>query len=386
MQIRYHHAIGEIPAAQWDALFDTGYPFTRHAFLAALEDSGSVTAETGWEPEHLVLYDDAGAPCAAAPHYRKHHSYGEFVFDFQWADAAHRIGCSYYPKGVSAIPFTPSGGPRLGARDAASKTQLAQALHQTGAQRGLSSQHILFAQAEDASTLGEAGFLLREDVQFHFRNRGYANFDDYLAALSSVKRKKIRRERRRVQEEAGVRFRVARGDALDDAAWARIYALYAHTYHVRGQSPYLREGFWQQYGRAAGTPVRVILGERDAEIVACALCVQGADTLYGRHWGCSEEIHSLHFETCYYQGIAYCIDQGLARFDAGTQGGHKLMRGFEPVLTYSLHWLAEPRLHEAVADFLQRERAVIESGRERLAAEHSAYRQPESEAAGANAR
>ncbi|WP_420427068.1 GNAT family N-acetyltransferase [Algiphilus sp.] len=386
MQTRYHHAIRDIPAAQWDALFDAGYPFTRHAFLAALEDSGSVAADSGWEPEHVALYDDSGRLCAAAPHYRKHHSYGEFVFDFQWADAAYRIGCEYYPKGLCAIPFTPSGGPRLGARDATSKAALARALHHNGAMCGLSSEHILFAQPDDAEALGKAGFLLREDVQFHFRNRGYASFDDYLAALSSAKRKKIRRERRRVQEEAGVHFRVVPGDALDDAAWARIYALYAHTYHVRGQSPYLREAFWQQYGRAPGTPVRVVLGERDDEIIACALCVQGADALYGRHWGCADDIHSLHFETCYYQGIAYCIEQGLSRFDAGTQGGHKLMRGFEPVLTYSLHWLAEPRLHQAVEDFLRRERAAVEDGRDRLESEHSAYRRAEGGASGADAR
>lgn len=386
MQTRYHESIRDIPAAAWNALFDSGYPFTRHDFLAALEDSGSVGTSAGWEPEHIVIYDDDGLPCAAAPHYRKHHSYGEFVFDFQWADAAHRIGCAYYPKGVCAIPFTPTGGPRLGAVDEQARAELAKALYRTGAAQQLSSEHILFADASDAESLREAGFLLREDVQFHFRNRGYADFEGYLAALSSAKRKKIRRERRRVHEEAGIRFRVAAGDTLDDAAWARIYALYANTYHERGQHPYLSEAFWQQYGRQEGTPVRVVLGEYNGDILACALCVQGDDTLYGRHWGCAEDVHSLHFETCYYQGIAYCIQQGLARFDAGTQGGHKLMRGFEPVLTYSLHWLAEPRLHAAVADFLERERAAIEAGRERLATEHSAYRRSDTGAASANAR
>ncbi|MCK5769217.1 GNAT family N-acetyltransferase [Algiphilus sp.] len=365
--------IGEIDATEWDALFDPAYPFTRHAFLAALEDSGSVAPETGWEPAHIVVRDDAGTPIAAAPHYRKHHSYGEFVFDFEWARAAQRIGHDYYPKGLCAIPFTPSAGPRLGARDPTARAALGRALRAAAESEGLSSIHTLFALEADANALREAGFLERQDLQFRFANRGYADFDDYLAALSSARRKKIRRERRRVHEEAGIGFETVPGDTLDHATWERVYALYAHTYHLRGQPPYLTFDFWLRYGAVPGTPVRVVLARHEGRIVACALCVQGGDTLYGRHWGTEADYHSLHFETCYYQGIAYTIDQGLAAFDAGAQGGHKLLRGFEPVITRSMHWLSEPRLHDAVARFLERERAAVSQGRDELAA-HSAYR------------
>jgi len=213
---------------------------------------------------------------------------------------------------------------------------------------------------------------VRQDLRYHWLNRGYEDFDAFLAALNSERRKKIRRERRRVRE-AGIAFETRPGDALDDAAWARIYALYANTYHVRGQAPYLNESFWHDYGRFRGTPVRVTLARHEGRIIACALFVEGSDTLYGRHWGSEADYHSLHFETCYYQGIDYCISQGLKHFDAGVQGGHKILRGFDPIITRSAHRLQDPRLHQAVAHFLRREGDAVAEGRLRLD-EHTAWR------------
>lgn len=368
--------IDDIPAPDWDALFPTDYPFVRHAFLSALERSGSACPETGWQPCHLVLEGVDGTPQAAAPVYLKQHSYGEFVFDFQWADAYQRLGLAYYPKLLCAVPFTPSAGPRLGACNPQQRLALAAALRRLAQTRGCSSSHVLFATDGDVAALSDENYLMRRDVQFRFVNPGYQDFDDYLAALTSVKRKKIRRERRRVCE-AGIRFSVVAGDHLNDDEWQRVYALYERTYHIRGQEPYLTQAFWEAYGRAPGTPVRVVLARAGAgttaRIVACALCVESGDTLYGRHWGSEADYHSLHFETCYYQGIAYCIARGLRVFDAGTQGSHKLHRGFEPIATASAHWLAEPRMHRAVERFLTQERDIV-ARQQAILEGHSAFR------------
>lgn len=375
MNLQTIHAIADCPASDWNALFPPGNPFVQHEFLLALEASGSVTPTTGWTPCHQLLRDESGRLVAAAPVYEKRHSYGEFVFDFGWAEAAARLGQDYYPKGCCSVPFTPSTGMRIGAVDAASRDTLALHLGEHAATMGWSSMHVLFANDTDAAALQQAGFLLRRDLQFRFANRDYGDFEDYLGALSSAKRKKIRRERRRVIEEAGVAFDVVPGDALTLDEWQQIYRLYARTYQVRGQTPYLTPAFWFSYGRAEATPVRVVVARHAGRIIACALCVRGDNTLYGRHWGAEADFHSLHFETCYYQGIDYCIREGLHHFDAGTQGGHKLMRGFEPVMTNSLHRLVDPRLHAAVGDFLERERTAVDDSREVLATQHSAYRQ-----------
>jgi len=368
--------LGEIPEAQWDALFPADYPFTRHAFLKALEDHGCVGADTGWEPCHLVLEDGSGALAAAMPLYRKHHSYGEFVFDFGWARAAQQLHLPYYPKLVCAIPFTPAAGPRLGARSAAARAALLRAVTERWAQSGLGSAHALFLDERDAEAAGAAGWLARHDVQFHWTRRGAASFAEFLSQLSHDKRKKIRRERRHVAE-AGIRFEWRRGDELPEAQWARVFALYAGTYEERGQPPYLTPAFFLDYGRRPGTPLRLILGfdgaASSAEPMAVALTLAGGDTLYGRHWGCAEQYRGLHFETCYYQGIELCFAEGLSRFDAGTQGPHKLARGFEPVLTRSAHRLADARLAEAVASFLAGERAAV-ARRRAMLARHSAYR------------
>ena len=365
--------LGEIPEIQWDALFPADYPFTRHAFLKALEDHGCVGPRAGWEPCHLVLDDASGTPAAAMPLYRKRHSYGEFVFDFGWARAAQQLRIPYYPKLLCAVPFTPATGPRFGARDAAARRALVEAATGVWQDAGLSSIHALFLDDPDAQAAADAGWLARHDVQFHWHRREAGSFEEYLGQLSHDKRKKIRRERRQVSE-AGIRFERRRGDELTEAQWARVFALYANTYEERGQPPYLTPGFFLDYGRRPGTPLRLVLGyDGGLEPMAVALTLVGGDTLYGRHWGCAEKYRGLHFETCYYQGIELCLAEGLSRFDAGTQGPHKLARGFEPVLTRSAHRIADERLAAAVAAFLAEERSEVARSRMQLA-EHSAYR------------
>jgi predicted N-acyltransferase len=372
IRLRHLARIGEVDAASWDALFDPHYPFTRHAFLDALERNRCVGARTGWTPSHLVCEDDSGKLIGAVPLYLKAHSFGEFVFDFSWAQAATELGRRYYPKLLCAIPFTPATGPRLGARDASVRAALAERLRALPAQGGASSVHALFLGDEDVTALAATGLVERHDLQFHWNNAGYASFDDFAGALRADKRKKILRERRRVAE-SGIRFEARSGDELDEAQWLRVYALYANTYDERGQAPYLSFEFFLDYGRAHGTPLTLILGYEGAELVAVAITLRGGDTLYGRHWGAAVNYDSLHFETCYYQGIDLCIRQGLRRFDAGAQGEHKLARGFSPVVTRSAHWVADQRLHAAVDGALARERRWIESRRQELLL-HSPYR------------
>src|SRR5581483_10098606 len=378
-RLRHLDSASALPAEVWNRFFPADYPFTRHEFLAALETHGCATATTGWTPCHAVMEDASGDLAGLAPLYLKAHSYGEFVFDFSWAEASQRIGRRYYPKLLNAVPFTPATGPRLGARDELARGALAAALPQVARGNKLSSAHALFLAPDDLQALRGAGCLERNDVQFHWRNHGYEDFAGFVARLSSDKRKKLLRERRRVAE-AGLRFEVRSGEELDTAAWERVYALYANTYGERGQDPYLSLEFFLDYGQAAGTPVRLVLAYEGQRLVAVAITVLGGDTLYGRHWGAAERYHSLHFETCYSQGIDWCIRQGLACFDAGAQGEHKLARGFEPVTTRSAHWLAEPRLHQAVANALARERAWVEARGEALA-EHSPYRRGDGAAA-----
>lgn len=370
-QLRLHQSISGIPASRWDALFNSAYPFTRHDFLKALEDSGCVGARAGWHPSHVTLETDDGI-LAAAPLYLKDHSYGEFVFDWSWAEASHRAGIAYYPKLLCATPFTPSAGPRLGVQNEAARLLLMQALTQLPQQLGASSLHLLFAQEQDQDVAGQLEGLARNDIQFHWHNRGYADFESFLAQLRSDKRKKIQRERRRIVE-AGLRFEVMKGDDIAESLWADIYELYSNTYEERGQAPYLKLQFFHDYGMRAGTPLRMILCRDGERLVACAITIVGGDTLYGRHWGAAEHYNGLHFETCYYQGIEYCIREGLQHYDAGAQGEHKLARGFEPRLTQSMHWLGEPRLSAAVANYLRRERQLVKTRLEELR-QHSPYR------------
>lgn len=363
--------IRDLPAADWDALFGMAYPFTRHAFLAALEDHGCVGRATGWQPCHLVLEDAAGL-AAAMPLYRKEHSYGEFVFDFAWAEASHRAGIPYYPKLLCAVPFTPVAGPRLAARSPELRAALLRQAARLLEDAPFGSAHVLFLDPPAAAAAAAGGWLERSDVQFHWHGRGDRSFEDFLARLSHDKRKKIRRERRKVAE-AGITFEWRPGDALSEAEWAEVYALYGNTYEERGQAPYLTLPFFLDYGRRPGSPLRLALARDGARLIAVAITMVGGDTLYGRHWGCAERYDGLHFETCYYQGIELCLAQGLAHFDAGAQGAHKLARGFEPVLTRSAHRLADARLARAVGAFLERERVAV-AQRQSMLAEHSPYR------------
>lgn len=378
MRLRHLARIAEVPAAAWDALFPAGYPFIRHAWLRALEEHGCATPESGWTPCHLLLEDEAGALLAAAPLYLKAHSWGEFVFDFAWAEGAQQAGIRYYPKLLSAVPFTPSSGPRLGARDARSRAALIAALLQLPAQSGASSWHGLFLPEAEAEACAEQGALRRHDLQFHWHNRsedGYADFEDFLSALSHDKRKKIRQERRKL-EGSGLGFETLPGEAFAEAQWAELYALYANTYEERGQPPYLSLDFFLDYARRPGNPVRVTVARDGVRTVAMALLLQDGNRLYGRHWGAAERYDGLHFETCYYQGVQHCIRERLAVYDAGAQGEHKLARGFDPVMTHSVHSISDPRLAQAVARALGRERLLVAARRQQLW-EHRAYRNAE---------
>lgn len=374
MRFRHLGRIAEIPAAQWDALFPSDYPFTRHAYLHALEETGCVTPQRGWTPCHLVAEDPAGGLLAAAPLYLKAHSWGEFVFDFSWAEAAHGAGLAYYPKLLTAVPFTPATGPRIGAGDADARQALQKALLMLPGQAKLSSWHGLFLTEDHAMecTIGAHAPSLRQDVQFHWHNRGYSDFATFTAALHGEKRKKMSQERRKVAA-LGWRFETLPGDAFTAAEWDALYQLYANTYEERGQPPYLTRAFFECYAMQPGTPVRVTVARDGQRFTAMALLVQGGDTLYGRHWGSVGFFDGLHFETCYYQGIDYCIKQGLSRYDAGAQGEHKLARGFDPVMTHSLHHFAEPRFAAAVAQALARERRLVAARLSGLQM-HSAYK------------
>ncbi|MGE0582839.1 MAG: GNAT family N-acetyltransferase [Steroidobacteraceae bacterium] len=363
MERRVAAEIGSLAAREWDALVPGGEPFMRHAFLAGLERTGCVGAGTGWEGAHLLLADDRGL-AAAAPAYLKHHSFGEFVFDFAWAQAYVRSGREYYPKLVVAAPFTPASGPRLLVRhdlDRASVApRLIAELEGLARERGASSVHVLFPQEADAATLAAAGWLQRRDCQFHWYNRGYASFDHYLASFTAEKRKKARRERRRVAE-MGIGFETWTEARLDDSRLDAVYALHRDTFLRHGHEPYLTRAFFTHAAREFGPAFIVKAALWRGTLVACAVFFRSADTLYGRYWGAAADFHSLHFETCYHQGIEYCIEAGLARFEPGTQGEHKIARGFEPALTRSAHLIFDVPFREAIADYLEREGRSVDA-------------------------
>lgn len=364
-----HAALAEIPADQWDAL--AGQAPLAHAFLSTLEASGCVAPRTGWTPRHASLWE-GDTLLAAMPLYLKAHSYGEYVFDWAWADAYQRHGLDYYPKWLAAPPFTPVPGRRILGRDEASRRALLGQVLALVRHSGASSFHLLFPTAEEAGWLQEAGLALRHGVQFHWHNAGYRSFDDFLGRLTHTKRKKIRQERRKVAE-AGVNFRILRGAAITDADWAFFHACYARTYAEHRSTPYLTRGFFIDYGREAGEACVLMIAERGEQQVAASFFLRDADALYGRYWGAIEYIPCLHFEACYYQAIAYAIAEGLSRFEGGAQGEHKLSRGLEPVRTTSAHWIADPRFADAVADFLARERGGVEDYLDELS-EHLPFR------------
>ena len=349
-RLRVADSLAGVPAVQWNRLAG-GNPFLRHEFLGALIDSGCASARTGWQPQFLLLERDGGL-AGAMPLFVKSHSRGEYVFDWAWADAYARHGLAYYPKLLGAVPFTPVAGPRLLAADAAARGALATAA--LAAAREFSSLHVLFAPEEEARLLEACGMLLRRTVQFHWRNEGYASFDEFLARLSHQRRKNIRQERRRVRE-AGVTLRWLQGAQIGTRDWEFFHRCYAGTYAAHGSRPYLNLEFFLRIGATMPEHVLLVVAERRGAPIAAALDVIGQDTLYGRYWGALEHVPLLHFECCYYQMIEFAIERRLGRFEGGAQGEHKLFRGLMPVETLSAHWLAHPRFARAVEDYLARE-------------------------------
>jgi predicted N-acyltransferase len=345
-----------IPAADWDRLVTAAaasQPFLQHGFLAGLEHSGSATASTGWAPQILTQWEGDSLQ-AAMPMYAKSHSMGEFVFDWSWAEAYARHNLEYYPKLVAAVPFSPVQGSRLLAVDAAARTALLAAALAHAEEHAFSSLHILFPEPAELPLLEQQGLLIRQGVQFHWQNPGYRNFEEFLAALTRDKRKKIRQERRRVME-AGISFKQLTGAQITSKHLAFAYTCYANTYAVRGRHPYLEPAFFGYLGAAMAEHVLLVIALRDGEPIAMALNIYDQDTLWGRYWGCIENIPCLHFDTCYYQAIEFCIARGIKLFEGGAQGEHKLARGFMPVTTYSAHWVADTKFRDAIAHFLQRE-------------------------------
>ena len=376
MQARFTHTLDSVPAAQWDALAGPGQPFVTHRFLRLLETTGCVGPGTGWQPHHLLIERD-GQLVAAAPAYLKAHSWGEYVFDFAWARAYERAGLRYYPRLVLAVPFTPVTGPRLlcGAHgpDATLAAFAQSALAAQAGAQGWSSVHWLFPDAAQAALLTGPHWLARPGVQVHWHNAGYADFEAYLATFTAEKRKKARRERRAVAE-AGVTLDVVSGAALDDADWRRLHRFYLDTVVRHGGQAYLNEAFFGAMADVMGRDIVVVRAWRRGRWVAAALNMRGDGALYGRYWGCSEDIPGLHFEVCYHHAVQWCIEHGVARYEAGAQGEHKLARGFVPVATHSVHHLTEPRFAAAVDSFLAGEREQYAQYREALMA-HAPYRQ-----------
>jgi predicted N-acyltransferase len=376
-------SIDEIAAEQWNHLAGNSNPFLRHEFLAALERHGCVGPDSGWQPQHLVVLRD-GAPVAAAPLYLKSHSYGEFVFDWGWADAYERAGGEYYPKLLSAVPFTPVPGPRMLCAPGAGRQlreALAGAAIELARRHRVSSLHWLFVEPDDAAALATAGHLQRTGCQYHWRNPGYRDFQDYLDALSSKRRKQVRRERREAAA-APVEIEVLSGDEISGAQWQAYHALYASTYDRKWGYPALTTGFFEEIGHTMAQSVVLILARRGRQYLAGAHLLRGSDALFGRNWGCTERHRALHFEMCYYRGIELCIETGLGRFEAGAQGEHKIMRGFLPVETRSAHWIADRGFREAIAEFLERERRANAAQIAEMAT-HSPFRRRGEPVAGA---
>ncbi|MFC3638635.1 GNAT family N-acetyltransferase [Camelimonas fluminis] len=369
LTVRVASAIADIDAAAWDACAGEGNPFIRHAFLDALEQSGSACAETGWLPLHLAVEDAGRNLLAAAPCYLKSHSQGEYVFDHGWADAFERAGGAYYPKLQVCAPFTPVTGPRLltrpGPRAAEARSTLAQGLVALRRQAGASSVHVTFLPHDEWRLLGDSGFLLRRDQQFHWFNDGYASFDDFLASLAARKRKAIRRERREALA-ADIAITRLTGAGITAEAWDAFFEFYQDTGSRKWGRPYLTRDFYHRIAASMADRVLLVMARRDGRYIAGAINFLGPDVLYGRHWGCIEDHPFLHFEVCYYQAIDYAISHGLSRVEAGAQGEHKLARGYRPVPTFSAHDIAHPGLKRAIAEFLAREGRHVDAAQAEL--------------------
>lgn len=360
--IRVISSLSEIGRQKWDGLLarqTDANPFLSYSFLDALHESGSADAQSGWMPQFLSVWQ-GGELAAALPLYLKFHSYGEYVFDWAWADAYRRNGLEYYPKLVSAVPFTPVTGSRLLARDAAAQNALIEALMGLQKANGVSSTHVLYLPQCEADTLGRAGFMLRSGVQFHWSNAGYADFEQFLSTLDRKKRKNIRAERRKV-EQAGIAFRHVPGAEATAEDWQFFKRCYDRTYAEHYSTPYLNLDFFLRIGAAMPQNILLVIGERAGQPVSAALLIHTGQTLYGRYWGAIEYYPCLHFETAYYQPLEFCIARRIARFEGGAQGEHKMARGFLPHKTWSAHWLVHPAFADAIERFLARENGSIEA-------------------------
>lgn len=378
-EIRTVTDIHEIGEADWDKCAGTANPFVSFAFLSAMEDSGSANADTGWQPFHLVVTDDDDTVAGIVPLYVKSHSYGEYVFDWSWAEAYERAGGRYYPKLQAAVPFSPVPGPRLLIRSdhpapERVRTLLIGALCALPERLGIASLHVTFCSGDESRAMEDAGFLPRTGMQYHWYNRGYDSFDDFLGALNSRKRKNLRKERKQVRD-AGYSFEVLSGDDLKAAHWDRFYAFYHDTSDRKWGQAYLTREFFDLLHERVRDRTVLVAAFRDGDMVAGALNLIGTETLYGRNWGTVDRTPLLHFETCYYQAIDIAIERGLKTVEAGAQGEHKIQRGYEPVLTHSAHLIVDAGLRNAVARFLDQERHHIAQDREFIVAEHSPFKQ-----------
>lgn len=378
-QIRIINSLKEIDADAWNALQQGACfnPFISYEFLYALEKSGSAISKTGWHGQHLILEDDEGTMLGALPCYLKNHSQGEYVFDHGWADAFERAGGNYYPKLQCSVPFTPATGPRFLVPQCEGRdlrmTALAQGLQQLCERIKVSSAHITFMEKDEWNFAGEQGYLRRKDQQFHWLNDDYNRFDDFLAKLSSRKRKNIKKERRVALADNGITIDLLKGDEIDERTWDRFFAFYNDTGMRKWGQPYLTREFFSMIGEMMPERTLLIMAKRDGEYVAGALNFIGDDCLYGRHWGCLEDHPCLHFEVCYYQAIDYAIAHGLKRVEAGAQGSHKLARGYLPVTTHSAHWITNPGFRDAVEDYLVRERREVDRHNQILS-EHAPFK------------
>ena len=362
MEITQITAINQVDNQAWNSLVGDGYPFMRHDFLLALEESGCVTRQTSWQPLHLLVWE-GGELLAAMPMYLKGHSRGEYVFDHQWVYAYSQTGGDYYPKWLTAIPFTPCQGLRIAVKDLSKQQQIIQMLVDSiktlSGQKNISSWHCLFPCGEQLEVFRALGLLVREGVQFQWFNRNYQTFDDFLATLNHSKRKMLKRERRKVTEQ-GITMHQLPGDTVSAAQWQVFYDFYSTTYFKHGMPPYLNLEFFLRCAATLGDKMLLVFAMKGQDYVGAALSFIGSDTLYGRYWGCLEEYNALHFEACYYQGLDYCIAHGLQRFDSGAQGEHKIARGFEPITTYSAHWFQDERFAKAIEQFLLREKGAVQ--------------------------
>ncbi len=363
LTLQFEQSLLNIKPDEWNALNITGNPFLKYEFLAALETSGSVSNSTGWQPSHLTARNTERQLIAVIPSYIKQHSYGEYVFDWSWADAYSHYGHDYYPKLLSAIPFTPSVGPRL---LAASQEQLKdtsgyvlEAIKAYAEKKDLSSWHLLFPNPASLDLLNDKQVMVRKGCQFQWSNQQYSSFNEFLDQMASRKRKNIKKERRQVSDQC-IQFIHFEGKDITQDALDKFYIFYHATYLKRGQQGYLNQSFFQKIRATMPDNLLLVMAEKEGEFVAGALFLKDSETLYGRYWGCLDEYKQLHFETCYYQGIDYCIQHQLKRFDAGAQGEHKIQRGFKPTPTYSLHWIKNRDFHAPIRDFIKRETDQID--------------------------